>query len=71
MNAILKSTENLGAHEKLQLVEDLWDSIETTSVPVMNDAIYEELGRRASAAVSDRGLNQSIESVAKALNVRL
>ncbi|NVO06577.1 MAG: addiction module protein, partial [Rhodoferax sp.] len=28
MNALLQSLAHLGPHERLQLVEDLWDSID-------------------------------------------
>lgn len=46
----LSELENLSASERLQLVQDLWDSIaaEPDSVPV-TDAQKEELDRRLDA----------------------
>ena len=48
MNAILKDLTALGVHERLQLVEDLWDSIAEDSLPPISDEVYEEVCRRAA-----------------------
>ena len=37
MNAILKDLSQLGPYERLQLVEDLWDSIDQDTLPAMTD----------------------------------
>jgi len=71
MNAILKDLVTLGVHEKLQLVEDLWDSIANESLPPMSDAVYEELCRRAAWANAHPGQGKSLEQIAGSLGVRL
>ena len=71
MNAVLKSLEHLGPHEKLQLVEDLWDSIAQEMVPVMSDELHAELQRRAAWADANPGQETTLEDLAKKLGVRL
>ena len=71
MNAILKNFETLGVHEKLQLVEDLWDSIDEELMPSMNDALKAELDRRAAWADAHPGSGTSLNEIALSLGVRL
>lgn len=71
MNAILKDLSYLGPHERLQLVEDLWDSIDQDSLPAMTDATYDELVRRAAWADANPGHEVSVEQIAIKLGVRL
>jgi putative addiction module component (TIGR02574 family) len=71
MNALPESLVHLGPHERLQLVEDLWDSIDEDSVPVMTDTIYQELQHRAAWVSSNPSTGQSLEHVAATLGVRL
>jgi putative addiction module component (TIGR02574 family) len=71
MNALLDSLSHLGPHERLQLVEDLWDSIDEDSVPVMTDAIYQELQHRAAWADANPNTSKTLEQIAAALGVRL
>jgi putative addiction module component (TIGR02574 family) len=71
MNALLQSLAHLGPHERLQLVEDLWDSIDEDSVPVMTDAIYQELQQRAAWADANPNTGKTLEQMAAALGVRL
>ena len=71
MNALLESLAHLGPHERLQLVEDLWDSIDEDSVPVMTDAIYKELQHRAAWADANPNAGKTIEQIAATLGVRL
>jgi putative addiction module component (TIGR02574 family) len=71
MSAILKSLETLGPMEKLQLVEDLWDSIDEAVIPVMNDELFAELNRRAEWVKQHQGHALSIEQIAGKLDVRL
>jgi putative addiction module component (TIGR02574 family) len=70
MNAILKNFETLGVHEKLQLVEDLWDSIEEL-MPSMSDSLKTELDRRAAWADAHPGSGTSLNEIALSLGVRL
>ncbi|MBC7379822.1 MAG: addiction module protein [Burkholderiaceae bacterium] len=71
MNAVLKELSALGVHEKLQLVEDLWDSIDQDSIPVMNDDLYAELQRRVAWSKANPGHDVTIEELAATLGVRL
>jgi putative addiction module component (TIGR02574 family) len=71
MNALLDSLSHLGPHERLQLVEDLWDSIDEGSVPVMTDAIYKELQHRAAYSDANPATGKTLEQVATLLGVRL
>ncbi len=71
MNALLQSLSHLGPHERLQLVEDLWDSIDEDSVPVMTDAIYQELQQRSSWVDANPNTGKTLEQIAAALGVRL
>lgn len=71
MNALLKDIEALGVHEKLQLVEDLWDSIDEELMPPMSDALKAELDRRAAWADAHPGSGATLQQVAASLSVRL
>ena len=71
MNAILKDLSHLGPYERLQLVEDLWDSIDQDSLPAMTDAVYSELANRAAWTDANPGHEISIEQIAVKLGVRL
>ena len=71
MNAILKDIEALGVHEKLQLVEDLWDSIAEDLMPPMSDAVKEELDRRAAWADANPGTATTLKDIAASVGVRL
>jgi putative addiction module component (TIGR02574 family) len=70
MNAVLKTLEHLGPDEKLQLVEDLWDSIAQELVPVMTGELHEELQRRAAWSDANPGHEITMEELAKQLGVR-
>ena len=71
MNAILKDLESLGLHEKLQLVEDLWDSIDEDLMPPMSETLKAELDRRARWADDHPGSGTSLQKIALSLGVRL
>jgi putative addiction module component (TIGR02574 family) len=71
MNTLLKDIEALGVHEKLQLVEDLWDSIDSELMPPMSDALKAELDRRAAWSDAHPGSGTSLQEIALSLGVRL
>ena len=71
MNAVLKELAYLSTHEKLQLVEDLWDSIEQESVPIMTDELHAELLRRTAWSDANPGHDVTLEQIAEKLGVRL
>lgn len=71
MNTLLKEIESLGVHEKLQLVEDLWDSIDRELMPPMSDALKAELDRRAAWADAHPRSGTSLQEIALSLGIRL
>lgn len=71
MNAILKDLSHLGPYERLQLVEDLWDSIDQDTLPAMTDATFNELTHRAAWTDANPSHEISIEQIAVKLGVRL
>ena len=71
MNALMKDIETLGVHEKLQLVEDLWDSIDGELLPTMSNALKLELDQRAAWADSHPGSGTALKDIALSLGVRL
>ena len=71
MNAILKDLAHLGQAEKLQLVEDLWDSIDQHAIQAISDATQQEFVRRAEWTDTHPGPEVSVEQIAARLGVRL
>ena len=71
MNTVLKDLSHLGSHEKLQLVEDLWDSIDQAQVPAMSDEIHDELLRRVAWIDAHPGQDITVAQLASKLGVRL
>jgi putative addiction module component (TIGR02574 family) len=71
MNTLLKDIEALGVHEKLQLVEDLWDSIDEELMPPLSEALKAELDRRAARADAHPDSGTSLQEIALSLSVRL
>ena len=71
MNAIVENLAHLGTHEKLQLVEDLWDSIEQEALPPITYEVHQELVRRTDWADKHPGHELSIEQIASRLGVHL
>lgn len=71
MNALLKDIEALGVHETLQLVEELWDSIDKELMPPISDALKAELDRRAAWADAHPGSGKSLQEIALSLGVHL
>ena len=71
MKAILKNLAYLGPTEKLQLVEDLWDSIDLDAFPAISETTHEEFVRRAAWADAHQGTEVSVEQIAAKLGVRL
>ena len=51
--ALLKELLELPAAERLELVEELWDSIRPGDLPPLTDAQIEEFERRHEALVND------------------
>jgi putative addiction module component (TIGR02574 family) len=71
MNTLIESIQQLGSQEKLQLVEDLWDSLETESVPPISDPCFQELNRRLALSQSHPESALSMREIADKLGVRL
>ncbi|HSV53743.1 MAG TPA: addiction module protein [Burkholderiaceae bacterium] len=72
MNAILKELSQLGTYEKLELIEELWNSIDAdTNAAPMSDELYAELERRSKWSAENPGRGQSIGEIARELGVKL
>ena len=71
MNTILNDLAHLGPHEKLQLVEDLWDSIGQEVVPIMTDELHHELLRRVAWCNVHPDQLVTVEQLAGKLGVSL
>jgi len=71
MSALPEDIATLGVHEKLQLIEDLWDSIDQTWTPGMPDKTYAELQRRAAWSDAHPGHEMTLAQIAEKLGVRL
>lgn len=71
MNTVLKDLAHLGAHEKLQRVEDLGDSLDQAQVPIMSDDLHDGLLRRAACSDAHPGSGITVEQLASKLGVRL
>lgn len=71
MNSLIQSIQHLGSQEKLQLVEDLWDSLESESVPPISDQCFEELHRRLAWSRTHPDSAIAINDIANKLGVRL
>jgi len=71
MNSLVENLARLGIYEKLQLVEDLWDSIDQNVMPALTDEVHEELVRRSTWADAHPGHELTITEIASRLGVRL
>ena len=71
MNAVLKSLNHLSVEEKLQLVEDLWDDIDTALMPPMSDALKQGLGRCVAWAEANPGTGRLFDNIGLSLGVKL
>ncbi len=71
MNTVLKDLAHLGTQEKLQLVEDLWDSIDQDAIPIMTDDTHQELLRRCAWSDAHPGQGVTLAQIAGGLGVRL
>ena len=71
MSALPKELSQLGVHEKLQLVEDLWDSIDQDLMPPMSEELKAELDRRWAWVQAHPGTACTPAELAASLGVRL
>lgn len=71
MNTVLDSLSHLTVEEKLQLVQDLWDSIAAEAHPPPSDAVCAEVRRRAAWADAHPGQGKSLAQIVADRGVRL
>ena len=71
MNAIMKDIAALSIPEKLELVQDLWDSIDTELMPPLSEAQKAELDRRVAWRDAHSGPGASLDDIAASVGVRL
>lgn len=72
MNSLLDEINQLDLSERLQLVEDLWDSVaaRATTLPI-TEAQREELDRRLAVHHANPSRGISIDAIAEKLGVAL
>jgi putative addiction module component (TIGR02574 family) len=71
MEALPKEIAALSVSEKLQLVHDLWDSIDAKLMPPITEAQKVELDRRVTSLSAHPGPGASLEDIAASVGVRL
>ena len=71
MNTVLNDLGHLSTHEKLQLVDDLWNSIDQALAPATSDKIHAELQHRAAWSNAHPGHELTLQQIADKLDVRL
>ncbi len=72
MSAILDEINRLDISERLQLVEDLWDSVAVRAAELpLTEAQRTELDRRIAEHQSNPGRGVSLASIAEKLGVSL
>lgn len=70
MSTLLEEIQQLGIAERLQLVEDLWDSVATrTSNFPITEAQKAELDRRLAERASKKPSGVSLDQIAQKLGV--
>ncbi len=72
MSTLLEEIQQLDIAERLQLVEDIWDSVaaRTTNFPI-TEAQKVELDRRLAERVSNKPNGVSLDQIAQKLGVRI
>lgn len=71
MNNLLDQINQLDFAERMQLVEDLWDSLAVRAQTLpLTDAQRAELDRRLDLHAKDPGRGQSLDAIASKLGVR-
>lgn len=72
MSTLLEQIQQLDVAERIQLVEDLWDSVaaRTSNFPI-TDAQKMELDRRLTKRVSAKPSSVSLDQIAQKLGVTL
>ena len=72
MNNLLDQINQLDFAERMQLVEDLWDSLADRAQTLpLTDAQRAELDRRLDVHAKDPGRGQPLDAIASKLGVRL
>jgi putative addiction module component (TIGR02574 family) len=73
MSALPQAIADYTLHEKIQLVEDIWDNIahEAGAAQATNEAARAEIMRRISWSEANPGRGSSLEEIAARLGVRL
>lgn len=72
MNSLLDDINRLGISERIQLVEDLWDSVAMGAAELpLTDAQREELDRRLALHHANPARGTSLNTIAEKLGVAL
>jgi putative addiction module component (TIGR02574 family) len=68
--SVLKELLELTPAERIELAQDLWDSIEPQEMPPLSDEQKQEIGQRYAALVSDPNTGSKWEDVKTRLLAR-
>ncbi len=73
MSALPQAIAQYTLHEKIQLVEDIWDNIaeEAATARATSEAAQAEIMRRVAWSEANPGHGNSLEEIAARLGVRL
>lgn len=72
MSTLLDEIKQLGISERIQLVEDLWDSVATRSSDFpITEAQKTELDRRLAKRASAKPVGISLDQIAQKLGVSI
>ncbi len=73
MSALPQAIAQYTLHEKIQLVEDIWDNIahEAATARTTSEAAQAEIMRRVAWSEANPGHGSSLEEIAARLGVRL
>jgi putative addiction module component (TIGR02574 family) len=73
MSALPQAIAEFTLHEKIQLVEDIWDNIaqEAAASRATSEAAQAEIMRRVAWSEANPGRGSSLEEIAARLGVRL
>ena len=72
MSTLLDEIKQLDIAERIQLVEDLWDSVATRSANFpITEAQKSELDRRLAKRASEKPQGVSLDQIVQKLGVRL
>jgi putative addiction module component (TIGR02574 family) len=71
MHVKVEQIDQMGRFEQLQLAEDLWDRFAAEASPETDEAVLDELERRARWCREHPAQGKTLMQIAEALGIRL